>query len=77
MVLPAFEVQEEPSPIAPSPITKVPAEVDVRVAPTITKKEESRTGIAVLLASTSGLRDAMILREILGPPRGLRTLDLL
>jgi hypothetical protein len=77
MVLPAFEVQEEPSAIAPSPIIKVPAEVGVRAAPTITKKEESRTGIALLLASTSGLRDAMILREILGPPRGLRAFDLL
>jgi hypothetical protein len=30
-----------------------------------------------LLASTSRLRDAIILREILGPPRGLRMLDLL
>jgi hypothetical protein len=25
-----------------------------------------------LLVSTSGLREAIILREILGPPRGLR-----
>jgi len=31
--------------------------------------------IAVLLASPSGLRDAIILREILGPPRGLRLID--
>jgi hypothetical protein len=39
---------------------------------TIAKTEERRTDIATLLASKTGLRDAMILREILGPPRGLR-----
>jgi hypothetical protein len=76
MVPSAFEVHG-PLPIAPSPITKAPVEVYAQVTPTITKAEESRTGIATLLASTSGLRDAMILREILGPPRGLRMLDLL
>jgi hypothetical protein len=75
MIPSTFEVHEGPLPIAPSPITKAPAEVDARVTPTVTKAEESRTGIATLLASTSGLRDAMILREILGPPRGLRILD--
>jgi hypothetical protein len=31
--------------------------------------------MAALLASTAGLRDAVILREILGPPRGLRLID--
>jgi hypothetical protein len=33
--------------------------------------------IATLLASKSGLREAILLREILGTPRGLQTLDLL
>jgi hypothetical protein len=42
---------------------------------TIAEREEPRADIAALLASTSGLRDAVILREILGPPRGLRVLD--
>jgi hypothetical protein len=77
MVPPAFEVHEGPSPIAPPPIFKAPAETYAGVTPTITKAEDLRTDIATLLGSTSGLRDAMILREILGPPRGLRTLDLL
>ena len=77
MVPPAFEVQAGPLPLTPSPTTKAPAEVYAQVTPTITKADEPRTGIAMLLASTSGLRDAMILREILGPPRGLRMLDLL
>jgi hypothetical protein len=70
---PAFEVQEGPLPIAPSPIIRSVA----GATQIIVKTDEFRTGIATLLASTSGLRDAMILREILGPPRGLRMLDLL
>jgi hypothetical protein len=76
MVPSTFEVHEGPLPTAPSQITKGLAEVDARVTPTITKEDKSRTGIAALLASTSGLRDAIILREILGPPRGLRRIDL-
>jgi hypothetical protein len=75
-VPPAFEVQERSFPIAPPAIFKAPAETDAEVAPTIAKAAERRTDIATLLASASGLRDAMILREILGPPRGLRMLDL-
>ena len=77
MVPPAFEVQEGELPIAPPPIFKIPAETYVGVTPTIAKAEILRADIATLLASTSGLRDAIILREILGPPRGLRRLDLL
>ena len=76
MAPPAFEVREGELPIAPPPI-KIPAETYVGVTPTIAKAEEPRTDIAMLLASTSGLRNAMILREILGQPRGLRMLDLL
>jgi hypothetical protein len=75
-VPPAFEGQERSFPIAPPAIFKAPAETDAEVAPTIAKAAERRTDIATLLASASGLRDAMILREIFGPPRGLRMLDL-
>ena len=74
MVPPAFEVQEGQLPIAP-PIFKAPAESYAGVTPTIAKAEGPRADIATLLASTSGLRGAIILREILGPPRGLRTLE--
>jgi hypothetical protein len=77
MVPPAFEVQEGLLPIARPPIFKTPAETYTEVTPTIAKAKELRTNITTLLASTSGLRDAIILREILGPPRGLRGLDLL
>ena len=72
---PAFEVHEEPLPITPPSIFKAPAEAYAVRSQAIAKTEEARTEIATLLASKSGLRDAMILREILGPPRGLRALD--
>jgi hypothetical protein len=76
MVSPAFEVHEGPLPIA-TPITKAPSAVYAEEKRTTAKREEPTRDIATLLASTSGLRDAMILREILGPPRGLRMLELL
>jgi hypothetical protein len=70
----AFEVLKGQFPIAPAPIIKAPVETYAEVTRTIAKAEE-RKNIAALLASTSGLRDAMILREILGPPRSLRAID--
>jgi hypothetical protein len=73
---PAFEVHEGPFPTAPAPIFKAPAEAYAVATRAIAKTEERRVDIAALLASTSGLRDAVILREILGPPRGLRMLEL-
>jgi hypothetical protein len=72
---PAFEVHEAPLPISPAPIFKAPAEPYAAATRAIAKTEERRADIATLLASTSGLRDAIILREILGPPRGLRVID--
>jgi hypothetical protein len=77
MVPPAFEIKEGSFSIAPPPIFKAPIETDAGVTPTIAKAEERRTDITTFLASTSRLRGAIILREILGPPRGLRMLDLL
>jgi hypothetical protein len=77
MVPSAFEVQEGQLPIAPPPIFKAPAETYAQVRPTIAKAEGLRTDVATLLASMSGLRGAVILREILGPPRGLRVIDTL
>jgi hypothetical protein len=72
---PAFEVHEGPFPIASPPVIKAPAGAHAATTRTIAKTEEPRADIATLLASTSGLRDAMILREILGPPRGLQPPD--
>jgi hypothetical protein len=67
---PDFEVHEASSAIAPQIIGTVGG-----VTQTIAKTDESRIGITKLLGSISDLRDAIILREVLGPPRGLRTLD--
>jgi len=67
---PHFEVQKQPLPIAAQPIRKAST-----VARPIPQAQEPKTDIATLLASTSGLRKAIILREILGPPRGLRKIE--
>jgi hypothetical protein len=67
---PEFGVQKAPLPIAPPPIRK--ASTAVRAT---AEANEQKTDVATLLASTSGLREAIILREILGPPRGLRIVD--
>lgn len=72
---PTFEVHEGLLPIGASPIFKPPAEAYAGGMRTIAKTEEPRAYIAMVLGSKSSLRDAIILREILGPPRGLRAID--
>jgi hypothetical protein len=77
-VAPPFEVHAEPLPAEPPSIINTPAEA--YAAPKafgVAKGEESKTDIAILLASTSGLRNAIILREIFGPPRSLQPFDLI
>ncbi|SRR6266498_707084 len=68
---PVFEVHEGPSPLEPQALIETPLAVYASIA----KDDESKTNIAMLLASKSGLRDAIVLREILGSPRGLRALE--
>jgi hypothetical protein len=68
----AFEVHEGPLPIEPPPITKTPPEAYAAATRRVVKAEDLKADIALLLASKSGLRDAIMLREILGLPRGLR-----
>jgi hypothetical protein len=63
---PDFEVHKEPFSIRK-------ASTEVRP---VAHAEESRADIASLLTSTSGLRNAIILREILGQPRGFHMVDL-
>jgi hypothetical protein len=63
---PAFEVHE--GPLSPEP----PPSVTAAAAQPAAQGEEPKTHVGTLLASTSGLRDAIVLREIFGPPRGLR-----
>jgi hypothetical protein len=71
---PAFEVQEAQLPVQPPPIIKTPAAAYSPTAPSVAKGKDLKTDISTLLASASGLRDAMILREIFGPPRSLQPL---
>ena len=72
----AFEVHEGPLPVEQPPVIKAPVEAYAAATRPVAKGEESKIDIAILLASTSGLRNAIILREIFGPPRGLRALEL-
>ena len=71
-----FEAYEGP-PSESLPTIDAPAEVDVIATRPVLKPEQSKTDIAVLLTSTSGLRNAIILREVFGPPRSLQPLDLI
>jgi hypothetical protein len=73
---PAFDVQQGPAPLEPLPIIKTAAEAYAIATKPIAKSADAKIEITTLLRSTSGLRDAIILREIFGPPRSLQPLDL-
>src|SRR6266550_4695202 len=76
---PAFEVHEalavelQQPPIITPPVEAYAAPKAFGVA----KRGDSKMNIATLLASKSSLRELILLREILGPPRGLQAFDLL
>jgi hypothetical protein len=72
----AFEVQQGQPPLEPLPVIKTAAKAYAIATQPISKSAETRIDIATLLRSTSGLRNAIILREIFGPPRSLQPLDL-
>jgi hypothetical protein len=71
-----FEVHEGPMPTEPPPIIKTPAEAYAIATQPVSKPDQTETNIAALLRSTSGLRNAIILREVFGSPRSLQPLDL-
>ena len=75
-VIPAFEVHES-SPLETQQAPNIEAPVEVYAVPseTIAKRANFRMDIGTLLASKSSLREVILLREILGPPRGLQSLD--
>ena len=74
---PAFEVHEAvPVELQQSPVIKTPVEA-YTATQTVAKRADFTINIATLLVSKSGLREAILLREILGPPRGLQAFDLL
>jgi hypothetical protein len=69
-----FEVQAA-FPVEPQqPSVKTAAESDA-ASEVVAKRAGAKRDIATLLASKSSLREAILIREILGPPRGLQTLD--
>ena len=73
---PAFEVHESVVPLeVQQPIVKTSVEVYAAATRPIINRPDLKTDIASLLASKSGLREAIILREIFGPPPGLRESD--
>jgi len=60
--------------VADAPVSE--AEVEAAFQPTAPQSSTKTYDVATLLRSASGLRDAIILREIFGPPRSLQPLDL-
>jgi hypothetical protein len=75
---PAFEVHEAvPVELQQPPIIRPPAEAYAAATQAVAKRADSKMNIATLLASKSSLRELILLREILGPPRGLQAFDLL
>lgn len=73
---PAFEIHESLTPIDLPPIIKTPVEAYAIATRATLKPEQTETNIPALLRSTAGLRSAIILREVFGPPRSLQPLDL-
>ena len=76
-VAPAFEVHEGLLLVEQPSIIKTPVETYAAATRAVPKSADLKTDVAILLASKSGLRDAIILREIFGPPRSLQALELL
>jgi hypothetical protein len=75
---PAFEVHEALAvELQQPPISRPPVEAYAATTQAVAKRADSKLNIATLLASKSSLRELILLREILGPPRGLQAMDLL
>ena len=73
---PAYEVHEALAvELQPPPIIKPPVEAYAAATQAVAKRADSKMNIATLLASKSSLRELILLREILGPPRGLQAMD--
>ena len=73
---PIFEHHEAPPPHELPASIKSPVEAYAIDTESKTKAARTGTDIATLLRSAAGLRNAIILREIFGPPRSLQPLDL-
>jgi hypothetical protein len=71
-----IEVQEQPVQTEPRSDTKLPEEAAATPADSKIKTAYTAADIAGFLRSSTGKRNAIILREIFGPPRSLQPLDL-
>ena len=73
----AFEVDEAALPLEPQqpPIIKASVEAYGAAARPSAARTDFKGDIATLLGSKSSLREAILLREILGTPRGLQAMD--
>ena len=71
-----FEVHQGPQPPETPEKIKTAAEAYALATAPAAKSVQRKSDVATLLRSTSGLRDAIILREIFGPPRSMQPLDL-
>ena len=69
-----FEVHQDASPAELPALSSAPVEA-YAIAPE--PRAQLRTDLADLLGSTSALQNAIILREVFGPPRGLQPPDFL
>jgi hypothetical protein len=73
---PAFEVHEAlPVELQQPPIIRPPVEAYAAATQAVAKRADFTMNIATLLASKSSLREGILLREILGQPRGLQAMD--
>jgi hypothetical protein len=72
-----FELHESAIPpgVQQQPIVKTSVEAYAAAVRPVINRPDLKADIAGLLASKSGLREAIILREIFGPPPGLRDPD--
>jgi hypothetical protein len=62
-------------PRAGLPESKAPRDGEVSLAPSATVRKRDRHPLASKLAASGGLRQAVVFREILGPPKALQSRD--
>jgi hypothetical protein len=72
----AFEVHDVSAPLQAPPSVTTPAEGYATATRPAVVTSAPKLQIATLLRSTSDLREAIVLREIFGPPRSFQPLDL-
>jgi hypothetical protein len=72
----AFEVHEAfPIDVQQPPIIPMSVQPSATAGRTVGERRDFKMEIATLLASKSSLREVILLREILGTPRGLQAMD--